>query len=383
MYRLKQFIIHYGESFLLPIIIIVSIMVGSPLLFCVAVILLFLLYLFVFVIFFKGPLRIETPDGYNQPYHPSVVFFENGWNGWKYWMAFTPFPVGGKPYMDRWENPCVVVSQDGIHWQYPDKKVFLDDLTAEQIKNRNYYSDTHLLYNRDEDSLQLYYRLNAGRNSDEVSIFRITTNNGISWTDKERLDSRECELYDPEPVSQAVIYQNHKYKMWYVADTKGESLREIRSMESDDGLIWNHISSIELSGKEINPWHIDCQFFDGRYFLLIYSFDSTLTLWKSEDGKCFSYVNQILKPSNRAGVFYNARLYRSCLINADNQWRVYFSAHNGKRHQLGLMTGKSMNDLWVVSCSGITKADMVLFLVQLASHLFTIEIKLISRLRRR
>lgn len=69
----------------------------------------------------KAPLSIETPDGYNEPYHPSVVFFENGWHGYHYWMAFTPMPkkAANNPYIDRWECPCVYASNDGIHFEMP------------------------------------------------------------------------------------------------------------------------------------------------------------------------------------------------------------------------------------------------------------------------
>ena len=46
-----------------------------------------------FLLFGKTPLEIKTPDGYNEPYHPSVLYFENGWKGYRYWMAFTPMPM--------------------------------------------------------------------------------------------------------------------------------------------------------------------------------------------------------------------------------------------------------------------------------------------------
>ncbi len=380
MYRIKHFINKYGLSLLLPIVIVVSIVVGRPIISLCFILVFVLIDFVVFVLFFKGPLNIKTPDGYDQPYHPSVVFFESGWNGWKYWMAFTPYPVGGEPYMDCWENPCVIVSQDGVHWQYPGKMEFLDELTNEQINNRNYYSDTHLIYNCDKDCLELYYRLNSGKNSDEVTIFRIISNNGIDWSVKEKLASVGCDLYTPEPVSQSIIYHNRKYQMWYVSDTKGDSIRKIKSMESDDGLIWNNLTSITLSGYDINPWHIDCQLYNEKYYLLVYSFDSTLTLWKSGNGTDYEYIKQILQPSRRAGVFYNARLYRSCLVSTDKDWRVYFSAHCGKCHQVGMMKGITNEKMRVVSCSTLTKKNIKLFIVQLIEKLFSIEINLVQRL---
>ena len=56
------------------------------------------------------PLTIDDFSGYNQPYHPSVLYFENGFSGYKYWMVQTPCPIGGLPYRDRWECPCIYFS---------------------------------------------------------------------------------------------------------------------------------------------------------------------------------------------------------------------------------------------------------------------------------
>lgn len=61
-------------------------------------------------------LNIETYyGGKNQPTHPSVVSFEKAWNGYKYWMAYSPFPNGNGDE----ENPCIAVSNDLLYWDIP------------------------------------------------------------------------------------------------------------------------------------------------------------------------------------------------------------------------------------------------------------------------
>ena len=49
---------------------------------------------FAFEPYNQSPLNIETPEGNAQPYHPSVVYIPGGWNGYAYWMAETPYPLG-------------------------------------------------------------------------------------------------------------------------------------------------------------------------------------------------------------------------------------------------------------------------------------------------
>lgn len=60
-------------------------------------------------------IAIPTYDGSYQLTHPKVLFFKNGWNGYHYWMSMTPYPREA----DIYENPSIVVSNDGISWSTP------------------------------------------------------------------------------------------------------------------------------------------------------------------------------------------------------------------------------------------------------------------------
>lgn len=90
------------------------------------------------------------------PWHPSVVYIPEGWNGHKYWMAQTPFPPADvKPYRDRYELPCIHYSDDGIKWN-PIISNPIEDLMPEEIEAHNYYSDPHLVLR--DGVLECYYR---------------------------------------------------------------------------------------------------------------------------------------------------------------------------------------------------------------------------------
>ena len=72
--------------------------------------------------FFTGPLdhantylEIPTYDGQNQPVHPDVIYFPEGWNGYEYWMAHTPY-TDQKSIVEEID---VVVSKDGQVWEIP------------------------------------------------------------------------------------------------------------------------------------------------------------------------------------------------------------------------------------------------------------------------
>src|SRR5574344_906898 len=60
-------------------------------------------------------ITIPTYDKSNETTHPKVLYFENGFNGYKYWMVSTPYP-GNDAYL---ENPSIVVSNDGVNFIEP------------------------------------------------------------------------------------------------------------------------------------------------------------------------------------------------------------------------------------------------------------------------
>lgn len=308
----------------------------------------------------KRPLEIKTPDGSNEPFHPSVMFFREGWNGYRYWMAFTPYPVFKPPYRDRWECPCVVTSNDGVRWNYPGKFEFLDDLTQEQIESFGYFSDTHLTYDNRQDKLYCYYRLNEGRNPGTVTIFRRETVDGKQWSERTPLVYPQ-DVERLEPLSQCVLRQNNDFYMWYVAH-RGDP-NGIYMVKSTDGLYWNDNRKCTLLGAKVRPWHIDVQYIEGNYYLVVYELSQRISLWKSADGEKFSFVRVLLTIPGfgNCGLFYNNILYRACLVKTDKDYKLYFACGSKNKNGLGLLKGDRLSALRVVSLTGNKPYKMLFY----------------------
>ena len=298
----------------------------------------------------QNPLSIRTPDGSDQPYHPSVVRLEEPICGYRYWMAFTPFPIGAKPYRDRWEYPCVVASNDGVRWEYPEGKVEpLDDLTEDEIARKDYFSDTELLFNRGKDRLECYYRLSNGAlPKEDVSVFRRVSNDGVRWSTRQEVQLQSITVPNGSPViSPAILLEDGQYHMWYVLENGGKM--RIGRSHSEDGLVWQEHIPCTLSGREANPWHIDCKYYEDTYWLVIYEFSQVVTLWKSKDGTHFTFERELLRASGKIGSFYRTGLYRSCLLQDQEEYKLYFSAGNERRVSVGIMRGKNLASLQVFS----------------------------------
>ncbi len=317
-------------------------------------------YFFEYNIFFnkynQRPLVIKTFDGSNQPYHPSVIFVDKGWNGYRYWMAETPYPIGGEPYRDRWECPQIHVSEDGKIWCSPSNKLCpIDDLNEEEIFRKDYFSDPHLVLR--DGVLECFYRLSKHTdNGGQTYLMRKKTKDGVNWGEREILlsfpSAKSSDTIGDMVISPALLFENREYRMWYVgAISPTEKNKPLYVSSSPDGYEWNKRTKCILNGPTINPWHIDVNRIGSRYVMTIFDF-KTLTLWESSDGVIFTYLRKLLTPVTIRGVFYSEGLYRSCLIKDTWGYKVYYSAFDIHQTFLGLMEGKTLGEIKPVSVRG-------------------------------
>jgi len=302
------------------------------------------------------PMTINDFSGYNQPYHPSVLYLEKGLFGHKYWMAQTPYPIGGLPYRDRWECPCIYWSNDGIKWETNKTMNPLDDLSDSEISNGDYFSDPHLVYRSDTNELECWYRItHMNRNITDKKfqyptyVVRKTTKDGVHWSERELLiDLQSKSNFDDMVRSPAILWDNEKkiYRMWYVDTLPTLSNRNIVYAERMMALSGE--KTITKMDYYIDPWHIDVNFFDGKYHLINYTLTGNqgLNYYESENGIEFNFFKVLLEPGRSfISGFYRANLYRSCSIKAHDGIRVYFSASDGLKTSIGVLRGKNFRNL--------------------------------------
>lgn len=291
----------------------------------------------------QSPLKIKTFDGLDSPFHPSVLYFENGWNGWKYWMVETPFSPKCKPYVDRNECPSIHVSNDGVNWSSPDGlQNPLVNFGEEGERNLDYYSDPHLVMVGDR--MECWYRLTQRHGEvdhrDEVSLRRVYSVNGIDWSEEEIISrlwqNYECKGLGKMVVSQAILHDDDiGYRMWYVNSEDHIGKRGVSYSLSKNGLEWSDAVKCRFD-KDINPWHIDVMEDDDNTLLMTIYDHNNLILCISKDGLEWSFVRILLSPSHVVGSFYRNGLYRSCLVKDSTDCKLYFSAYDYDITSIGL-----------------------------------------------
>lgn len=278
----------------------------------------------------------------NQAYHPKVLSFDNEWNGYKYWMSFTPYPYSDS----KKENPHVVVSNDKINWKSIENFNNPLDEVKNTSKGKRYNSDSHLVYNEQSNELECWWRY-VDDVANMVTIYRRTTKDGVNWTEKEEvIVSNNRKKFDY--VSPAIIFENGMYKVWYVLHN------QVYFIESSDLTNWSTPTKINISyDDKVKTWHIDVIHTEKGYEMIMvaykeWKYRNIMNLYysKSIDNNNWSTAITILKPSEESENWDNSGLYRSSFIYEDGKYYVFYSGINKNNSKgIGLVVGYDINNL--------------------------------------
>lgn len=280
-------------------------------------------------------LNVETYlAGKNQVTHPSVYTFDEPWHGYKYWMAYSPYPEAN----GEEENPCVAVSNDLYKWEAP--KFLANPIADNEDTGCDELKDPHILYRDDLDRLEIWYlgriSQNLGGDNDSLLIMRKYSADGVNWSDYEVMSEMKS-------LSPTVIWDEGKYKMWSIGYGLFDSDGMVFYSESNDGKLWSNPVNCSVGGKKenIDIWHGSVTKSDGIYHMsFIDNSDKQEVLYcTSADGISFGELEIVVENNN-----YWRNLYRPfmwwngnefvCIygvINDANQW--YLSMSKGENAQ--------------------------------------------------
>lgn len=326
--------------------------------------------------------------------HPDVEYFPEGFNGYRFWMAFTPYfgLVGTDQLAKRYENPTIVVSNDGLNWISPVgiknpiqdapslEESFIDQKTEPK---QGFWSDVDLLYLNNKFNLftrgsfitaaALKRRGAVSVNNKEKlkknaqrTIIRQTSTDGIHWSPLEVVLTSN-KPYTPQNshlVSPTFIHNGQDFISYEVEintgpkDFKGKDKSYIIQRASQDGFNYppfNKSKIVNFLNKpwtKVNekyaPWHIQAEYVDGFYFLCLaigdvgrYSSES-IYLAVSTDGLNFKVFPYPLVERNA---------YRSSIFKmASDESVIHFGA------MLGFKNGEFQFKEFKISKERLVKA---------------------------
>jgi hypothetical protein len=276
-----------------------------------------------------APLCLTTYDGSAQCVHPDVIRVGPHFYGRELLMVMEPYPYGD----DYFENPSLLVSDDGLTWSVPD--CVSNPIVDPPPRRGAWNSDGDLLLDNDH-GLSLYYRFNSGQG--ETTLFRKTSTDGVRW-------SEAAPIFTVSPsgsfASPALLRSGDAYHMYYV-DTLEQRVHLAVGL---DGIHW---TTARIVFAFANAWHVDAMR-SGDWVYLLLNDKHSLFLLRSADERRWS----ILTADGWRGYRSDDAAARAVLLGPsehswDDDWiyRSTFLIENGR---LRLWYGaKSKSNEWRV-----------------------------------
>jgi len=253
-----------------------------------------------------------------------------GWNGYRYWMAMTPYAWAN----DALEDPCLLVSQDGTAWQAaPGAPTPLDDQPGSP---EHYNSETHLVL-ADGVMYAIWRTSKNGAAPDRIS-WRTSTD-GKTWTPAHVIyEGGAVGTVYGQMVSPSLIKTPTGWRMYLVAvNTHPNRLVYVTTTAATPTPAdWSAPTRCVLDagdshilGRDV--WHIDVVQDGGGYLALINDciprtggIDGDLILARSTDGTTWTSGRGPLLPRYAA---HHDALYRGTLVpREDGTIDLWYSA---------------------------------------------------------
>lgn len=287
----------------------------------------------------SGYENIEKTQPYSG-YHPKIIDMgEDGWNNYRYWVSYTPYPSG----IDYYENAHVIASNDLIN--YSEIKHFEQPLNDHK-KSIRFNSDSHLVYNNDLNRMELFWRY-TDYDVDYMALYMKYTYDGVNWSEAETF-YMTFDMTNLDMVSPAIIYENGIYKIWYVKS------HSVFYREYSNGIFSEPTKTNLQYENNARTWHLDVIKTENGYELLTCATldlndrkHMNLYYTTSPDGMNWNTALCVLEPSGNESNWDGGGLYRSSFIYSDGIYYVFYGGRNDSKNMgTGLVFGKDMYNLY-------------------------------------
>lgn len=250
------------------------------------------------------------PSG-GQTTHPSVLFVPQGFAGYRYWMAHTPYQGGD----DTYEDPCIVASNDGDSWEVPAG--LTNPLDDQPGSPGAYNSDTDLMLGPD-GLLHLFWRTREPASTGaEEKVYTRTSADGVTWTAKAVVLARP--MATEVLASPTVVWDQGVWHLWTVDIVPSPNVVRHRTASSPTGT-WSSADACTVptpSGRE--PWHLAVRRLGGSWLGVLNDVPTGVTggqgdlyLMTSSDGLAWDVSASRVVPQSASGLYDFP--YRGCVV---------------------------------------------------------------------
>lgn len=283
-------------------------------------------------------LDIPTYDGSGQAVHPDVIYLPRGTKDYRFYMVFTPYPWGDVNY----ENPSLVVSNDGVHWQ--ELEANYNPLVPPVAGGFN--NDPEIYYHGATDEMLIIYQEYVQNEYQKIKMLR--SQDMHAWTSETVISYQHTdEIFTLSPT---IVKNNEQLFIYYVNIGGAGHVIQYRPLADANLQEINHdindFASININTPtDFKPWHININEYNGRYYMLICGWHGNppasartqdLYIATSTDLLNWEFATQPLIAHSTN--FHNSKfIYRSSGLVLDDVFYVYYSCKSYRGEwQIGL-----------------------------------------------
>lgn len=235
----------------------------------------------------------------------------------------TPYPTQQSSY----ENPSILVSEDGDAWAVPD------GLTnpLEGAPGVGYNSDVDLLLAQD-GKLYCFWRPTDASSADWIKYKSST--DGVTWSNTVTVIAAGWKTL----ASPTIIWNGTQYIMHGI--NAGSSPYKLWRRTSSDLNTWSNPVECTFTTKNNKDiWHIDVVYHNGIYYAFIVfctaatgGTDSLMYYGTSTDGLTWQVDYPPLIPRGAVGTWDWQLIYRTSGIKTPTGWELWYSAADASHH---------------------------------------------------
>lgn len=261
-------------------------------------------------------LAIPCFDGSTEAIHPSVKYFPEGWNGYRYWMAHTPY-TGNQAIV---EQPSIACSNDRETWIDPPGVTNPIDQPAVPSQT-SFYPDTEIFM--EGDRMWVVYRANLAKYSD----------NGVLWSARQTLNLTGGSLRHTY-VSPTLTRVGDEIWYWAVSNSD----RSVHLHKSTTGMSGEFAHAGVCAFPQFatkKPWHIEVQNVEGVFVACVMydtGGDGSIHIGTSVDGLDFTEMSGPILGVGSGG-WDHGNIYRSSLVplgpESPYPFEMFYSASSG------------------------------------------------------
>lgn len=187
------------------------------------------------------------PGQVHAPIHPSIVESRTGFGGYRYWLAYTPYPG----YASLYENPCVAASNNLVDWFEPATNPLVAVPAGSPATGYN--ADTHIAFNANESELHLIFRERLFPSGNSVQ--HMSTTDGKTWSSRVALFGGAIGTQDV--ASPSLWWTGAKWRI--ISHNLDNALRPLELWESSSSDIRSVYTKLTTVGIAAEPgrlwWH--------------------------------------------------------------------------------------------------------------------------------